>query len=246
MHNMPDQCAGLVVIGGRWLAGWLAVVLLVAGGCRTASPPQVMRAEPYRPVIEGRETTAVALVPATPEPATMPAPASIAEVGRLRTAEPRLRTLRSGDRIEIYLHGIPNPQVLPAVVDESGFVTMPLLGPVQAAGKTGSELERLIEKMYIEQEYYRSITCVVIPPPIEFFMRGEVRQPGRFPLHRDVTLLQAIALAGGYTEFAQPRLVKIQRGTNSFTVDARRIERGEETPPPIEPGDIIVVPRRWW
>lgn len=258
---MPDSSIKRILqaVARRGVPVGLAAVFCMAGagGCRTTAP-DAPRSEPYRPVTDGLDL-GVAIIAGRPEtpvrpqtpptvpsvPRETPAPETAAAPPSPPASETRLRTMQVGDRLEIYLHGIPNPQKLPVVIDENGFVTMPLIGQVRASGKTGSELERLIERMYIEKQFYRNVTCVVIPPPIEFFMRGEVRQPGRFPLHRDVTLPQAIALAGGYTEYAQPRRIRIHRGTESFVVDSRRIERGE-VPPSIEPGDIIVVPRRRW
>lgn len=240
---------GCGVLVRRWISalGAMAMLglMLGAAGCRTPAP-EALRAEVYRPLPPERSAmeTPVSTLPSRPpsRPDTEDAPVRHG-VGE---GEIRLRVLQPGDRLEIYLHGIPEPQQLPAVIDENGFITMPLIGQVRVAGMTGSEVERLIERLYVEQEFYRQITCVVIPPTIQFFMRGEVRQPGRYPLTRDVTLLQAIALAGGYTEYAQPRRVTVLRGPATFRVNVLRVERGEDPSPPIEPGDIIVVPRRWW
>ncbi len=227
-----------------------ALLALGSGGCRTATAPGAARSEPYRPITPQIETAAALDHPRqAPAPQTqqrLPPSPPVAENAVADQAEPRLRLLQPGDRLEVYLHGIPEPQQLPVVVDEAGFITMPLIGQVKVSGKTGSEVERQIENIYIKEEYYRNINCVVIPPTIQFFVRGEVKQPGRYPLTRDVTLLQAIALAGGYTEYAQPRRIAILRGSSSFNVNATRVERGEEPSPPIKPGDIIAVPRRWW
>lgn len=244
------------LIRGSGQVALVALVAMISVGCRSMSPPPASRVDVYRPVAPSPENGFLASAPteasspritstagggmAAPPPAegAGPAPSGRNEV--------RLRVIQPGDRLEVYLHGIPHPQQLPVVVDENGFITMPLIGQISAAGKTGSEIERLVEKRYVDDGIYRNITCVVIPPHTAFFVRGEVRQPGRYPLTRDVTLLQAIALAGGYTEYAQPRRIDIQRGSTSFRINAQRIERGEEVSPPIEPGDIIVIPRRWW
>lgn len=246
-------------IGGLGCIAMVALIAMISAGCRSPSPPLASRVDAYRPIAPGVENGSFAAAP--PTEASSPAMISMEGTGAgdgtplpSETAVPvpsarqevRLRVIQPGDRLEVYLHGIPHPQQLPVVVDENGFITMPLIGQVPASGKTGSEIERLIEKRYIDGGIYRNITCVVIPPHTAFFVRGEVRQPGRYPLTRDVTLLQAIALAGGYTEYAQPRRIDIQRGTTSFRINAQRIERGEELSPPIQPGDIIVVPRRWW
>ncbi len=227
------------------------LLVFATAGCRSPAP-DADRSEPYRPVAPDKlaETAvpaAAAADPVSPPPTVTLADPDLPQVADIaQPAAIRLRLLQVGDRLEVYLHGIPNPKELAAVVDEDGYITMPHIGQVQVAGKTGSEVERLIERRYIEEEYYRSVTCVVIPPRIQFFVRGEVKQPGRYPLTRDVTLLQAIAMAGGYTDHAQPRRINILRGSLSIDVNARNIERGQDPSPPIEPGDIIVVPRRRW
>ncbi len=241
----------------------MALIMLTLAGCRSAAPPQARRVDPYRPIVPDREYAVGVTSVGTPIPDATTQAVATTETGdvsdgtqttdtsppSLETPERagvRLRVIQPGDRLEVYLHGIPQPQQLPVVVDENGFMTMPMIGQVDVSGKTGSEVERLIERRYIDEGYFRSITCVVIPPNIQFFVRGEVKQPGRYPLTRDVTLMQAIALAGGYTEYAQPKRINVLRGASSFRVNAQRIERGEDQSPPIEPGDIIVVPRRWW
>ena len=89
-----------------------------------------------------------------------------------------------------------------------------------------------------------------------FFVRGEVAKPGRFLWTPDMTILKAIATAGGVTDFA-PRRVKIMRLKENPTpediakkdeyvihsYDRRKIEKGEQEDPKILPGDIVVVPR---
>lgn len=239
----------------RFAAVMLALgsVFMVAG-CR-APAPDADRSDPYRPTMPDfldQRMEPAAVAGERPSPPTIPPPTAppAAEtpvfpgIDEVTHAPARVRVLQPGDRLEVYLHGIPQPKELMVVVDEGGYITMPHIGQVNVSGKTGSEVERLIERRYIDEQYYRSITCVVIPPHVQFFVRGEVNQPGRFPLSRDVTLLQAIAMAGGYTDHASDRRITILRGSRSIEVNARNIERGRETSPPIKPGDIIVVPRR--
>ncbi len=246
-EDKKEKMSGKTINGKGYRTAWgvmtLLFMVLSCTGCRLTMPDIMSRIR--RPATKLPEPEAITL----PDPIAIPVlnvQHQLEESLDGHIGQTRLRVLQSGDRLEIYLHGIPESQNLPVVVDENGYITMPLIGQVRTAGKTASQLERLIEILYVEQDYYRSITCVVIPPRIEFFVRGEVRQPGRYPLTRDITLLQAIALAGGYTEYAQPRRINILRGSESFTVNARNIERGNKTSPPIKAGDVVVVPRRWW
>lgn len=151
--------------------------------------------------------------------------------------------LKPGDFIAIYLRGIPREEEIQDVVDEQGYVTLTYINEVKAAGKTTSELERAIREAYLTAEIYKNISVNVVMMQQSYFVRGEVKSPGRFALMSGVTLLQAIAAAGGYTEFAQPKKVKLIRGDDSRIIDVRDIEKNPEKDIPIEAEDVIVVPR---
>jgi polysaccharide export outer membrane protein len=74
-------------------------------------------------------------------------------------------------------------------------------------------------------------------------VRGEVLQPGRYKLTSGLTVVRALAAAGGYTEFANPRKVKILRGGKAFYVNLRELEQYPDRDIEIKPGDVMVVPR---
>ncbi|MBN1269145.1 MAG: polysaccharide export protein [Kiritimatiellae bacterium] len=151
--------------------------------------------------------------------------------------------MKQGDAMVIYLRGIPREEMIEDIIDDAGMVTLPFLNDVEAAGKTASELERSIRRAYVERAIYKDVSVNVVLPSQSYYVRGEVRVPGRFPLMSGVTVVQAIATAGGYTEFANPRKVNILRGGKVKYVDVRALERHPEKDIPIEAGDVIVVPR---
>jgi len=157
----------------------------------------------------------------------------------------RLRILKRGDRIVISLRGIPSREDIEDVIDDEGNITLPLIGTVTIERRTTSEAERMIEKAYTEGKYYSKINVIVVAPDYEYFVRGEVQRPGRYPLAGDLTLLQIIAAAGGYTDFAKRAKIEIRRGGSVLECNANRIDKGRERDPLIKPGDIIMVPRRW-
>jgi polysaccharide export outer membrane protein len=173
---------------------------------------------------------------AAPAPAKTPAPPPLAGATAYR--------LRGGDPVIIFLRGIlPKDDELQDIIDEAGYVNLPYIGAVLAAGRTTSQLEAEIQRLYIEKQIYKSITVNVVVPSQSFFVRGEARTPGRFPLITGMTVLQAISAAGGYSDFADPKGVNIIRGGKSIRVNARDFERHPEKDVPIEPGDVIVIPR---
>jgi polysaccharide export outer membrane protein len=132
------------------------------------------------------------------------------------------------------------------VIDESGYVSLPYLNMVKAAGKSASELERDIRGLYLQRQIYRDISVNVVLPSQGYYVRGEVKQPGRYPLVSGLTLVQALAAAGGYTEFANTRKVKLLRGGDTTLHDIRELEQHPEDDVPIKVGDVIVVPRSVW
>lgn len=152
--------------------------------------------------------------------------------------------LRAGDPVVIYLRGIlPRDDEVQDMVDEKGYVTLPYIDDVMAAGKTVSELERYIQRIYIDRQIYRTVTVNVVMPSQSFFVQGEVRVPQRYPLITGMTIMQVIAAAGGYTEFADPRRVILTRGGVVRTLNMRDIERDPKLDIMIESGDVIRVPR---
>jgi polysaccharide biosynthesis/export protein VpsN len=152
--------------------------------------------------------------------------------------------LQMGDPVVIHLRGIyPQDQEVEDIIDDNGNVTLPFLGDITAAGKSTSEIEADIRNRYISGGYYRNITISVVMPQRTYFIRGEVRAPGRFPVVGGLTMLQAIAAAGGYTEFANPRKINLIRGGRTITYNMRDIERSPEQDIRLESGDVIVVER---
>ena len=74
-------------------------------------------------------------------------------------------------------------------------------------------------------------------------MQGEVNRPQEYPLTRRTTLLQAIAAAGGYTEYANESKVTITRNGQLLKYDPKNLEQHPEEDPLIEAGDRIKVHR---
>lgn len=152
--------------------------------------------------------------------------------------------LQPGDPVIIHLRGIyPRDEQVEDIIDENGNMTIPHVGDIKAIGKSTAELEGDIRRLYIDGGYYKSITVNVVMSARTFFIRGEVKGPGRYPVVGGLTLMQGIAVAGGYTEFASPRNVKLLRGGNAQTINMRSIEKNPETDIRLESGDVIVVER---
>ncbi len=82
-----------------------------------------------------------------------------------------------------------------------------------------------------------------------FYIRGEVARPGPYQFEGGMTVLRAIAYAGGFSQFANRKHVDVLRsGANGvqekMTVNVKAIEDGKKQDLPLRPGDTIIVPRR--
>jgi polysaccharide export outer membrane protein len=237
---------------GFWMAGALAVAL-AGTGCRMlglavdgqpdAPALRLDRSAPYGDI--------VADTPATPAPerSVEAGNGSSEVVGTNAAVLPSTGgasyRLRSGDTLIIHLRTLQLEQI-ESLVDENGDVKLPLIGTVRAAGLTASELENKIQKDYIEKKIFRYLTVHVLVPTRSYFVRGEVRGPGRFSLVGSVTVLQAIATAGGYTDFADLSDVRLTRGDKTVRLNAKEIERSPEKDIEVEAGDVIIVKRTWY
>ena len=159
--------------------------------------------------------------------------------------------LRPFDPMTVILRGIasstsdPNTMPMEVAVDERGYIRLPYIPKeIQAQGLTGGELEKEIRRLYIEQNIYRadrlSVNIVIAAQSI--FMKGEVRAPGRIPLSGVLTVMQAIATAGGWTEFANRQIV-IQRGDNQIKLDGYELERDPTKDQILQAGDVVTAIR---
>lgn len=182
--------------------------------------------------------------PAATNTTSVARPAVAPRIGDAAVASRAPYRLRYGDPVIIFLRGIlPKDDQIEDIVDERGYVTLPFIDDVMAAGRTSSELERDIQRIYIDRQIYRSVTVSVVSPSQSFFVQGEVRQPQRYPLVSGMTVLQAIAAAGGYTEYADSRKVSLTRGRDVKIINMRDVERNPQQDLSVESGDVIRVPR---
>ncbi len=211
----------------------------VAPASSTGQAPAVVVAPPAPPPVTNlaagvRPGSAVTLTPPATNPA--PPPESISGAYRLRVQDPLI----------IHLRGIlPRDEQFEMTVDDGGYVKLPLLSDrIRAAGLTMTQLEDEIERQYIEVEkIYRRVAVSVTTPMRSYFISGEVKQPGRMPLVSRVTLLQAIAQAGDYTEFADREKITIVRGGKTTRYNAKELEKYPDRDVIIEAGDQITVGR---
>ena len=125
-------------------------------------------------------------------------------------------------------------------VDGSGYVRLPLIGQVKAAGLTIHGFEERIIAL-LSDGYLRdprvSIEVVNYRP---FYIIGEVNKPGQYPYVDGMNALNAVALAGGYTAKADKSEIYIQRNGKEET------EFPSDETTKVRPGDVVRIPERFF
>lgn len=138
-------------------------------------------------------------------------------------------------------------------VRPDGFISMPLAGEIQAAGKTPDELAAAIKAKLSPYVQEPKVTVIVREiNSSRVFVTGEVAHPGAYPLRGRVSVLQAIALAGGLSAFAnQDGIVVIRQGKDGGQIPVRYSDlisdeadkdKQEQKDFMLRPGDTVVVP----
>jgi len=132
-------------------------------------------------------------------------------------------------------------------VRPDGFITLPMAGEVLAEGRTTVELEQDIARRL--EKYLQAPRVTVMVREINsarVFVTGEVQKPGAYPLRGNVTVLQALAMAGGLTEFADRNGMMVLRAKNGPRIPVRYSDlvdhRAQGADFPLQPGDTVVVP----
>ncbi|OGS22973.1 MAG: hypothetical protein A2252_07365 [Elusimicrobia bacterium RIFOXYA2_FULL_39_19] len=141
-----------------------------------------------------------------------------------------------------------------ARVSQDGFITYPLIGKVKVDGYTVIEAEKVIADL-LEKDF-------LVDPQVTIFIKeyhskkvvimGEVKNPGsyEFPQGRELTVLEAIALSGGFSDIAsvdKTKVIRVENGVQQhIQVKISDITQGGDKSKNInlKPDDIVFVPER--
>jgi polysaccharide biosynthesis/export protein VpsN len=195
----------------RRRAGWLALALALVGCAGGSSGP------------------------ATPTPAATPPAAGAPTADLLSNAY----KLGSGDRIRltVFRHEDLSGEF---ALDGAGNFAMPLIGEVQAYGLTTRELEQRVAEKLKDGYLVDPQVGIEVLNYRPFYILGEVRSPGSYPYVNGMTVLNAVALAGGFSYRALQDDFLLQRGGSNTA--------GQEVSgtTPLLPGDIVTVQERFF
>jgi polysaccharide biosynthesis/export protein len=135
-------------------------------------------------------------------------------------------------------------------VNAAGAISLPLIGQVLVAGMSSQEIEARIADRYSEKYLQNPQVSIFIKEftTERITIEGAVTRPGIFPLAGQMTLLRALALAGGFGSIANTSQVMLYRVNDqklreSFVYDIEKIRSGKSDDPPIKGDDLIVVQR---
>jgi len=166
------------------------------------------------------------------------------------TAEPYTSTiLTEGDTIRVAFEADTNLTTV-AKVQLDGTVTLPLIGAVRAAGMTPEQLRADLMKRYEKILSINELTVTVLASSSSVYVSGAVLKPGRIPMDRPMTALEAIMEAGGFdlrrAKLSAVVVIRKEDGQQRhYTLNLQHALRGQDpTPFHLKPFDIVHVPEK--
>lgn len=130
-------------------------------------------------------------------------------------------------------------------VHPDGKITVPLIGDVQAGGRTPVEIEKTLREALAKYVVNPLVTVTVQEVLSKrYYMDGEINRPGEYALVSPTTVLEAISKAGGLAGFANPKKIYILRGDQRIPFNYKDVIHGKHLEQNIQlkPGDHIVTP----
>jgi len=164
-----------------------------------------------------------------------PPPPALSETG-----EPIGYVLGTGDHVRVTVFGEPDLSG-EFQIDATGKISLPLAGDVKIGGLPVREGEKAIAQTLAQGYLANPRVSIEVLNYRPFYIIGEVNNPGSYPYVNGMSVLTAVALAGGYTYRARENKVVITRAT-----DPQRRETAATPDTPVLPGDIVRVPERFF
>lgn len=180
--------------------------------------------------------------PKAAEPAKPPAPENMGAVGA--PVDPKTYVIGAEDILFIKVWR-ENDFTGPVGVRPDGKISMPLIGELQAAGLTPERLSahiaEALKKYIMTPDVSVSVSQVNSK---RYYITGEVNRPGPYPLVTPTRVLEALANAGGFRDFANIKKIRILRGKQQFKFNYKDVTNGKHLEENIflENGDYVIVP----
>ena len=150
-------------------------------------------------------------------------------------------TLGPGDSIKVAVYGF-EAMAGSYTVSDAGTISLPMLSTIRVSGKSAPELETEIAGVLRARDLAPNANVSVqVEKYRPFFILGQVQRPGQYPYVPGMTVLTAVAIAGGYTFRAEKGVVLVNRSNGSVSAKARL-----NADSVIMPGDTIEIPEAWF
>lgn len=148
--------------------------------------------------------------------------------------------LGSGDQVKVVVYGEEDLSG-EFELDGTGIVAMPLIGPVNIGGKDLTDAEALISEKLADGFLINPRVSIEILNYRPFYILGEVNEPGSYPYVSGMTVLNAIALASGFTYRASENKIEVTR-----KIDGVEQKFKIAITAAVLPGDILRIPERFF
>jgi polysaccharide export outer membrane protein len=230
---MPEEAAPVPVPAAPKPALVPAVAALPATAAEP-TPPVVATAASAHMTTSDFNALSQPSVSATPVAYVPPAnpPASMAAGGDY--------VLGTGDEVRLTVYGEDDLSGQ-YTVGSTGVVALPLVGNVDAAGHTVGQFEAAVRAKLVEGYIKDPRVSAQVVNYRPFFILGEVAKPGSYPYVNGMTVLSAVATAGGYTYRADHGDIRVIRAS-----DPSKTEQDVEQNGAVMPGDIVRVTERFF
>lgn len=154
-------------------------------------------------------------------------------------------TLTPGDVLKLTFPGAPELNQSQKIQSD-GKINLPMIGEVDAGGRTLADLQQRLEVLYSSQLQNTTVAVTLESSVTQVVIGGAVTKPGKYQFDRPTTVLQAVMEAGGADEFGTLSRVSIIRLVNgrqrTEVLDLRPILRGEPTRPVyVRAGDVVLI-----
>ena len=148
--------------------------------------------------------------------------------------------LAGGDRLRVIVFG--NPSLGGDItIGGSGYISLPLIGEVDVRGLTSTQLQERISSRLADGYLKEPRVTVELLTTRPYYILGEVNRPGEYPFANGLTVLGAVAQAGGYTYRAKTHQVLIKHAAEA----AEAVHPVTPTTM-VAPGDVIRIKERWF
>jgi polysaccharide export outer membrane protein len=220
---------------------FMVAIILLVGLCSMAALAQ--------DAAQGSDSTN-ATAPATPSEAkATPLPPSNTPASRVPAIQAANYIVGVGDVLEVNVWK-ENELSKTVPVRPDGMITLPLVGELKAVGLTPVQLQEQITNALTKVVSEPQVTVMVVSVnSMSFNIMGNVNKPGYYPLTRPISILDAIALSGGFRDFAKQNKIYVLRKSENGTeqrlkFNYKEVIKGKKMAQNItlQPHDTLVIP----